>query len=61
MTPRITDDVMQAMVKDHMNRQMRAARTHRLVRGERPVEQPAQPRRSLWSYVFFWRHAHSHA
>ena len=61
MTPRITDDVMQAMVNDHMNRQMLDARNYRLVRGERPAKQPAQPRRSLWSYVFFWRNARSHA
>jgi hypothetical protein len=61
MTPQITDDVMQAMVKDYMNQQMLEARTYRQMHGERPLKAPAPPRRSLWSYVFFWRHSSSHA
>jgi hypothetical protein len=61
MTPRTTDDVMQAVVKDYMNQQMLEARNYRLVHGERPLKAPVPSRRSVWSYVFFWRHSSSHA
>lgn len=61
MTPRINDDVMLTTVKDHMNQKMLEARTYRLVHSNEPVEAPEQPRRNLWSYVFFWRHSGSHA
>ncbi|MBA3468879.1 MAG: hypothetical protein H0T53_04465 [Herpetosiphonaceae bacterium] len=52
---------MLTTVKDHMNQKMLEARTYRLVHSNEPVEAPEQPRRNLWSYVFFWRHSGSHA
>ena len=61
MTPQMNDEVIRAMVKDYLNHEMLEACNYRLVHGERPDDQPAQPRRSLWSYVFFWRNARSHA
>ena len=61
MTPQMNDEVIRTMVKDYLNHEMLEARNYRLVHGERSAKPSSPPRRSLWSYVFFWRHARSHA